>query len=66
MCIKMPDRQFGLSGIFLCRQPAGSAGGFNMLKIKGVKKNDFGLNRKSEKVAKKLLNNYPYNDKIHA
>lgn len=66
MCIKMPDRQFGLSGIFLCRQPAGSAGGFNMLKIKGVKKNDFGLNGKSEKNTEKLLNNYPYNDKIRA
>lgn len=66
MCIKMPDRQVGLSGIFLCRQPAGLAGGFNMLKIKGVKKNDFGLNGKSEKVAKKLLNNYPYNAKICA
>ena len=37
-----------------------------MLKIKGVKKNDFGLNGKSEKVAKKLLNNYPYNAKIRA
>ena len=66
MCIKMPDRQFGLSGIFLCRQPAGLAGGFNMLKIKGVKKNDFGLNGKSEKVAEKLLNNYPHNAKIRA
>ena len=66
MCIKMPDRQFGLSGIFLCRQPAGLEGGFNMLKIKGVKKNDFGLNGKSEKNTEKLLNNYPYNAKIRA
>ena len=66
MCIKMPDRQFSLSGIFLCRQPAKLAGGFNMLKIKGVKKNDFGLNGKSEKNTEKLLNNYPYNAKIRA
>ena len=66
MCIKMPDRQFGLSGIFLCRQPAELAGGFNMLKIKGVQKNDFGLNGKSEKNTEKLLNNYPHNAKIRA
>ena len=37
-----------------------------MLKIKGVKKSDFGLNGKSEKVAEKLLNNYPHNAKISA
>ncbi len=37
-----------------------------MLKIKGVKKIDFGLNGKSEKVTEKLLNNYSYNAKIRA
>ena len=51
---------------FLCRQPLELSGGFNMLKLKGVKKSDFGLNGKSEKDTEKLLNNYPYNAKIRA